>query len=112
MIKFKTLKELTEYAVDTSATGIDGQVNTITVFIEQGWVRMSPKVRSKLLADTEKMTEYVTKLIEKYTVLPDNLINLFEKKLQTNTNTIYWNKIKEKNLKKKQKISDDRIKNR
>jgi hypothetical protein len=104
MIRFKTQKELAEYAIRTCAD-YEGRATTIYTAVEQGWVKVSK--RDDLLKNPAIMTIFIDKLLEKYE--PKNIINMFDWKPTPKPESKFENEI-EKNLKNKKKLTDERKK--
>lgn len=77
-MRFKTLKALAEYAQETNVDNL-GAIDTVTIAIEQGWVYMSPHVRSRLLTNRLELDHYVLNLLHKHYKKPDNVVSIFSR---------------------------------
>lgn len=78
MTRFKTLKDLAEYA-HYSTSDILAAIDTVTIAIEQEWVYVTPTVRKKLMNNSMLMQQYVLSLLNQY-LPPENVVDLFSKK--------------------------------
>jgi hypothetical protein len=85
------------------------QAMTVFIHIEQDWVRMSDRVRDRLLKDNYKMADYIHNLLTKYKVEP-NVISLFNKPKINNDNTDPFKDTMERNAKQKQRKTEERSK--